>query len=323
VWNEKSGWGNDLAALYLALARAAGLDANAMQVADRRVRVFDINYLTLLQLDTLLVVVRVDGTDIYLDPGEKFCPFGQLHWAHTLSGGLRENTKFPVYTPANLPASAMTARNADLTVDQHGAVSGKISVLITGPAAVGWRQLVLTAGEEEARNQFAEFLRDMLPQGVVGEIERIQGLDSIATSLSAVIKVKGQLGTSTGKRLFIPGFLFSTGDGWPFVTGQERDTTVDLHYAVKAIDDVIYHLPEGATVESAPHSAELPWPSHAALVVKTTPGSGVLEIKRSFVRAFVLLQPKEYPALRDYYQKIAVSDQQQLVLAPAAGAAGN
>jgi hypothetical protein len=36
-----------------------------------------------------------------------------------------------------------------------------------------------------------------------------------------------------------------------------------------------------------------------------------------------LLDPKEYPALRDYYQKVAVNDQQQVVLASTGTAAGN
>jgi len=31
-----------------------------------------------------------------------------------------------------------------------------------------------------------------------------------------------------------------------------------------------------------------------------------------------MLDPKDYPALRDYYQKIATNDQQQLVLVKAA-----
>ena len=88
------------------------------------------------------------------------------------------------------------------------------------------------------------------------------------------------------------------------------------------IDDAVFHLPAGYTVESAPQPVQLPWPDHAAMVVKTTPGAGTIEIKHIFARAFVLLDPKEYPALRDYYQKIAANDQQQLVLT-AAGAPGN
>jgi hypothetical protein len=65
------------------------------------------------------------------------------------------------------------------------------------------------------------------------------------------------------------------------------------------------------------------WPDHAALVVKTAPGAGTVEIKHIFARAFVLLEAKEYPKLRDYYQKIASSDQEQLVLASGGTAAGN
>jgi hypothetical protein len=62
----------------------------------------------------------------------------------------------------------------------------------------------------------------------------------------------------------------------------------------------------------------MPWPDHAALVIKTQAGPGTIDIKHIFARAFVLLDPEEYPALRDYYQKIATSDQQQVVLIQAA-----
>ena len=61
VWNEKSGSGNDIAALYLALARAAGLQADGLKVADRSREIFDPNYLSLNQLDDLLVVLHIDG----------------------------------------------------------------------------------------------------------------------------------------------------------------------------------------------------------------------------------------------------------------------
>jgi len=122
------------------------------------------------------------------------------------------------------------------------------------------------------------------------------------------------LGTTTGKRLLLPGFFFSTGARPQFVAEEKRISAVDLHYAEQVIDDAVYHLPAGYTVESAPQPAQLPWEGHAQLVVKTTPGAGTIEIKHIFARAFILLDPKEYPALRDYYQKLAANDQQQLVL---------
>lgn len=51
------------------------------------------------------------------------------------------------------------------------------------------------------------------------------------------------------------------------------------------------------------------------LVVKVDSQPGRLEVKHVFARSFLLLEAKEYPALRDYYQKLAANDQQQVVLA--------
>ncbi|MGP8173121.1 MAG: DUF3857 domain-containing protein [Terracidiphilus sp.] len=323
VWSEKGGSGNDLAALYLALARAAGLAADGVQVADRNKRIFDANLLSLHQLDSLLVVLHIDGKDIYLDPGQKLCPFGQLHWTHTLAGGLAQNAKIPVYTPSNATKDAITARAADVTLDAQGGVTGRIKLMMNGPAALHWRQLNLTSDLDEVKKQFNESLRPLLPQGVSGEVAVFQGLDTSAEYIGAVVRLSGQLGNSTGKRLLVPAFFFSTGAHTQFVSEEKREAAVDLHYAEQVIDDVVYHLPPGFTVESAPEPVQLPWPDHATLVIKTSPGPGTIDIRHTFASFFPLIEPKDYPALRDYYQKIATNDQQQLVLVQAAGAGAN
>lgn len=99
----------------------------AAQVADRGHRIFDANYLSLTQLDALLVVVKLDGKDVYLDPGEKLCTFGQLAWMHAQAGGLWEDAKFPIYTPRIAARDALTSRDADLKLSPDGAISGRIS----------------------------------------------------------------------------------------------------------------------------------------------------------------------------------------------------
>ncbi len=319
VLNEKSGSGNDIAALYLALARAAGLQADGLKVVDRSRRLFDPSYLSLYQLDSLLVVLHLDGKDIYLDPGQKLCPFGQLSWKHSLAGGIQQNSKAAVYTPSNATKDAITAHKADLIVDAQGGITGTVTVIFNGPKALHYRQLNLTDSTDEVKKQLNESMSKLLPQGVSGEVDKIQGLDSPTDYLAATVKVSGQLGTTTGKHLLLPAFFFSTGPRPQFVAEDKRAAPVDLHFAEQVIDDAVFHLPAGYTVESAPQASQLPWEGHAQLVVKTTPGAGVIEIKHIFARGFVLLDPKEYPALRDYYQKLAASDQQQLVLAKAAG----
>jgi len=315
VLSGKSGSGDQIAALYLSLARAAGLEAYGMKVVDRSRAMFDPNYLSMDQFDSLIVVVKIDGKDFYLDPGEKLCPFGQLHWSHLLTGGIEQGAKQPSYTPPNLSKDAITAHAAELKVDAKGAVTGTVKILMSGPAALRWRQLNLTANSDEVQKQFNESLHDLLPTGLTGEVDKFQGLETATGYLSASVNVNGVLGANTGKRVILPGFLFSQGARPQFVAEEKRETAVDLHFAEQVIDEVVYHVPAGFTVESTPQASQLPWPDHAALVVKTQPGPSAIDIKHIYARGFILLDPKEYPALRDYYRKLAAADQQQVVLA--------
>jgi hypothetical protein len=323
VWTEKRGTRNEIATLYLALARAAGLDSHAFAVADRSVRIFDPGYLSVDQLTVTLVVLRLSGNDVFVDPGEKLLPFGQLSWQHTLCGGLRETGDDVLHnavTPPNNTKDAITAHTADLAVDAQGGINGTVKILMNGPEALHWRQRNLETDATEIKHQMTEQLSRILPQGISGEVTAIAGLDSSAGYVSVTAKASGILGTASAKRIILPAFFFATDAHPQFVSEDHRESPIDLHYASQQIDDVVYHLPEGYSVESAPQALQLPWPDHAVLVVKTQPGLGTIDIKHIFARAFVVLDPKEYPALRDYSQKIATIDQQQLVLAAGAAA---
>jgi hypothetical protein len=305
------------------MARTAGLDAYGTQVTDRDWHIFDPNFLSLSQLDSLLVVLRLDGKDVYLDPGQKFCPFGQLRWSHHLSGGLSQASKAPSYTPPNLSKDAITAHTADLTLSGDGSISGTVKILMSGPAALHWRQLKLGMDLDELKVQFAAVVQPLLPAGIHASVDKFDGLDTSNGYLSASLRVSGPLGSTMGKRLLIPAFFFSAGSQAHFMPDEKRESAIDLKYAEQVIDDVVYHLPVGFNVQSAPAAAQLPWPDHAALVIKTQASAGTIDIKHIYARAFVILDAKEYPPLRDYYQKVAASDQQQIVLSTESASVGN
>ena len=61
TWAQKSGNSQDIALLYLAMARAAGLNASDMKVSDRSERLFSLGYLYFGQLDDDIVIVEIDG----------------------------------------------------------------------------------------------------------------------------------------------------------------------------------------------------------------------------------------------------------------------
>ena len=325
VWTQKAGTSDEIALLYLALARAAGLKAYATTVCNRDRRVFNPFYMWIGQFDDVLVLVNINGKEIPLDPGKKFAPFGELDWRHALVSSLRQDDKGTELssTPGIPYKDATTLRVADLTIDRDGAVKGIARISMSGPAALRWRELAIENDEDEIKKQFNEQMRGMIPEGVNAEFDHFLGLEDYHLMLMGIVKISGNLANGTGKRLFLPGLFFEARAEHPFVAVEYRQTAVDMGYADTVEDEVTYHLPDGFKVESAPADTSIPWTGHAAFILKSVAANNDVTVGRTFVRAFALLAPKEYPALRDFYQKVATADQQQLVLTstPAAKAA--
>ena len=325
VWIRKSGSSDEIALLYLAMARIAGLKAYAMTVCDRNRNIFNPYFLSFSQFQDVLVLVTIDGKETPLDPGKKFAAFGELDWRHSLVSSLRQSEKGPELsgTPGNSYKQASTLRIGDLTIDRDGSVKGTIRITMNGPAALRWRETVVENDEDEVKKRFNEELRGMVPDGVDAELDHFLGLEDFHSRLMAIVKVSGNMGTATGKRVFLPGVFFESHARHPFVAEEKRLTAVDMKYADSVTDEVTYHLPDSFAVESAPPDTSIPWTGHAVFQLKSTANKDGITVARNFVRGFALLEPKDYSSLRDFYQKVAAADQQQLVLKVAPANGGN
>jgi hypothetical protein len=325
VWTQKSGTSDDLALLFVAMARAAGLHVYPMQVVNRNRAVFDPNYLSLGQLDDYIVVIALNGKDVYLDPGQKMCPFGLLHWKHTFASGLRLSDNGPVL--ANTPGGVYTAsgiqRFADLTIDGSGGVKGTARFILMGQEALRWRQLAIRNDESEVKKQFNETLRAYMPDGVEAELNHFLGLPDYDSYLIASVDISGNMGTATGKRFFLPGLFFEAHASHPFVAQDKRTMLIDVHYPKGDVDEVTYHLPAEFAVETAPQTAAISWPAHAVLKVGAKMSGNDVTVTRNAAFNFSILPATDYGDLHDFYQKVAIADQQQLVLTRAQVAKGN
>jgi hypothetical protein len=322
VWSQKGASGDDLSLLYVAIARAAGLKAYPAQVVNRNRAIFDTSYLSTYQLDDYLAIVVVDGKEVFVDPGQKGCPFGLLSWKHALAGGLRGTDKGParVGTPFNTYNESQVSRIADLLIDKDSNVTGTVRYVMTGEEALHWRQTALRNDTDEVKKRFNESIRSELPDGVVADFSHFIGLDDSNVNLLAIVNVSGNMGSVTGKRFFLPGLFFEARSKHPFVSVAKREAPVDVEYPRGENDQVVYHLPEGYSVESAPQATELSWPGHAMLRIKSAIRQGSVEVGRNFAYNYTLLDSKSYTELHDFYQKLATADQQQLVLTRAAAA---
>ena len=316
VWKQKSGSSDEIALLYLAMARIAGLKAYAMLLCNRDQEVFNPYFMSMRQLDDVLVIVVINGKEQPLDPGKRFATFGQLAWKHTLTSGLRQSDKGPVFaeTHGNPYKEATTLRVADVNIAPDGTVSGTARVSMAGPAAARWRELAIENDEDEVKKQFNEYLHGLVPDGVTADFDHFLGLDDYHSQLMGIVKLSGNMGTKTGKRIFLPGVFFASRAKHPFVADEKRQTVVDMEYADNIVDEVTYHVPDIFSVESAPPNTSIPWTGHAAFQLKSTVDKNSIEVDRTLARAFTMVPPKDYSALHDFYQKVATADQQQLVL---------
>jgi hypothetical protein len=322
TWAQKSGSSEDIALLYLAMLRAAGLKSYAMKVVDRERGLFNLNHLSLDQLDDTLVILPAGENEIILDPGEKMCPFGTVHWRHSDASGLRQGAdgRDIASTPRQSFSDNTLHRDADITLDEHGIITGELRIVMTGQEALRWRQVAIENDVAEVKKQFDNWMESMAPTGVEAHVEHFIGLDDFDAYLMAVVQVHGALASATSRRLLLPGFFFESRGAHPFVAQEKRQTPVDMHYGEQVIDQVTYHLPPGFVVEGAPQDAKLSWPKHAILMDKTVSAPGQITITRSLARAFTVAKPEEYQDLRGFYQKVAAADQAQLVLAAAPAA---
>ena len=141
--------------------------------------------------------------------------------------------------------------------------------------------------------------------------------------LTAKVTATGKMGAATAKRLLLPGFFFESRGAHPFVDQAKRIEPVDMQYGEVVTDQIVYHLPAGYSVESAPPDASIPWVGFAKLGAKTRTDPGQITVARLLSRAFSQVKPEQYQDLRGFYQKVAASDQQQLVLAASPPAKGN
>jgi hypothetical protein len=245
------------------------------------------------------------------------CPFQTLHWKHAGATGIRESAdgRAAMATPY-LPYTANTiTRLGDVTVDPRGSITGSFRFVMTGQEALDWRQEALLNDEDEVKKKFDRMLQGIAPEGVEAHIDHFLALNDPDTNLMAIVKVQGVLGSATSKRLLIPGFFFEARGHRPFPEHTQRIEPIDMHYADRVVDQVVYKLAPGLTVEGAPQDAKIPWADQAVLNTKVVSEPGQITIARSLARGFTHLKPEQYQDVSGFYQKIAASDQQQLVLA--------
>jgi hypothetical protein len=318
IWTRKRGSDDQLTELFVAMARASGMKAYIAAVTSRDRNLFLRGYLSVSQLDDLIAIVNVDGKDEYFDPGSRFCPYQHLVWKHTLADGIRQTdggTDF-AHTPNELYSFSRTQRVANLAIDQHGAVTGTISMIYSGDPGIRWRQRSIegdaTSLEQEIRNS----VESLIPHGLQIKVTGIDKLLDYEQPLAASFEVTGALGSSTGKRVLLPGDIFVV-NSKPAFPHEKRDIPIYFEYSRIIQDAVRIKFPETLKVESLPASDKTVFEKSAAYTITTESTQVSFTVRRNYVLGEIVYPPAQYASLRAFYSKMENKDQESVVLTAA------
>jgi hypothetical protein len=317
VWKRGSGNGIQLTWLFLALARASGMEAYGCWISSRRQYFFSPKTMQNDKLNANVVLVKLNGKDLYFDPGAAFTPYGLLTWYETGTQGLRLDKDGGSWITTTLPLSSESQidRRAKLTLSSAGDLEGTVTVTFTGLEAM-YRRLEFRNSDDVSRKKFLEDeLKGQIPAAV--EVDLTNKPDWTGSEAPLVadfeIKVPGWA-AGAGKRAVMLAGVFTAAEKSMFEHAN-RVHPVYFEYPFEKVDDVTIDLPLGWQTSSVPKP--LSDDGHVvAYNLKVENDKGTLHVQRKLSVDLLLLDLKYYPALRNFFQTVRTTDEQQIVLQP-------
>lgn len=324
VWKKQYGYGYELTWLFLDLARSAGFEAYGVWVADRQNYFFFQQTMDGGRLDANVVLVKVNGKDMYFDPGSAFMPFGMLPWYETGVTGLKLDKDGGSWVQTTLPESKDSTidRKADLTLSDSGDLEGTLTLTYTGLEASQRRTEERLADDAERKKYVEDEVKDSIPAACDVELTNSPDWKSSSPALVAEFKIKipGWV-SAAGHRALMPVGLFSAPEKHLF-DHADRVHPVYFEFPFERIDQVNVDLPLGWQIATLPTPQKL---DAKALIydLKAQNDKGTLHLNRVLNVDLLLLPKENYGNLRKIFQFVRSSDEEQVMLQPGAATASN
>jgi hypothetical protein len=315
VLKHQSGTPDELTLLFVALARATGFKAYIFVVTDRDENIFFPSWLSYRQLDDDLAIVEVDGKDRFFDPGEPFCPYGQLEWTHAGASGLRQTSSGTAFATAPVGnfKDSLNTRTADLVMATNGRETGSVTLSFSGNQALVWRQATLSDDDASLHRSLETYLRDRLPTGTDVSFRSIENLAVYEKPLITTFSIDGPFAVTTSKRAILPSQLFAV-QAKPLFPEEKRETPVLFEYPERITDVVTVNLPAAWQIESMPKTETFTLPNVGAYQSTSKNSGNSLLIHRDYLLATIAVPITNYAGLREFYSRLAIKDQEPVVI---------
>jgi len=314
VWSKGEGYREEINRAFVAMARAAGLEANVVRVAPRDTVFFSEAIPDAEQMSTELAQVTIDGKNIPVDPSTPTAPFGVQSWEKSATSAYvipRRGEKTQLMRLAITdPADAITRRVAALTLDGD-TLQGTITATFSGQEALR-RRLRSWGDDDAARTKvFEDEAKAWFPDGATVKLTQLTGTTSHEDAVVAKFDVTlTNLVSSAGSRMLLPASIFVSKN--PFAAAT-RVHPVYFSFPYREEDEVKLTIAPSLAPAIVPPPANL----NAGAVVytnETNHSGNEVTFKRSKMVNMLMVEAKQYDSLRTFYSRIVAADQKPLVL---------
>jgi hypothetical protein len=315
VWVHGYAFANEINYLFVAMVRAAGLQASVLRLTDRSRATFDANVLDPTQMDATVVLVHLGSQNLFLDPATRFCPYGLLPWSETgvwgLQLGLMGGDFAPI--PARPPDTAITRRTTDVKLSPEGELDGTLQVAFTGQEALQRRLESYDDDETGRRKTLEDEIKQWLPTGASVEIKKAEPWESSDEVLRVECTFSiTNFATVSGRRLLFPLAIFQSPRTNPFKS-EKRIYPIYFDYAHQVEDTITWNLPDGYKVEGLPSPQDYQ-NNYFRYHTSITPGTSRLTFQRSTSLNGFIFEAGAYKLIKAAFERMIGNDNQQVVL---------
>ena len=315
IFRHNYAYRNEINYLFTALARSAGFDASIVQLVDRSSATFESQVPDASQLNAIVVLVRINGQDIYLDPATRYCPYGLVPWFESDTHGIRwdkMNGNILFVKPLTDELGA-TERTADLKLQSDGSLEGTLEILFTGQEALDWRLLASDEDDEGRRKLMEDEVRDLAPAGATIDIDEVTGWQDSEQPLRVKCHLHApHFASFTSRRMLFPLSVFQTNSKNPFPQVY-RTEPVYFSRGYRTADKIQISLPTGYKLEALP-AESASTSDFANFHAKRSSDAGIVRLERQTQMTGYFFPVQSYHSLRAYFQKLRQSDAQKVVL---------
>jgi hypothetical protein len=317
VLRKAAGFRHEINRLFVAMARGAGYQADAVRVATRDTSFFSKDVPDAEQVTGEIAVVTIEGKPLYLDPGTPSAPFGIVSWEKTDVPAFqisKDGVKW-IEVPQHMPAEALTKRTALLHLNGE-ALEGTITVTFSGQEALTRR--IRSSDEDDAARKKAieDEVKAWFAEGAEIKTTEIIGLRSFEEPLKGTFEVSLPLVSRAGSRVVLPMSVFTSAAKNPF-SAATRMNPIYFPHAYQVQDEVRLSLPADLAVTSLPPPVKLDSGAFTYDNELKRDGSE-LTFRRTLSVDAMLVDKKYYNAMRSFFSAVTTADQKPLVLTPVA-----